>query len=544
MSSIPNISINARRLDGQEFVVRVPIRQLELEDSTIHKFAARAFLGDLERGESRIQRPGGALRDSAQVQQMTVNEGERLGCKWSLISKWTSFVAVETVDSDPEPEQVVPAVQSIQMLDAENSIIERVDGDSLGLLRPRGRRIRRDEEARLSGPTETDQFDGHPSQERIMNMSSGSSNSSSDESEGEMDTRDDMPRNDVNDDDDDHGGGPCIGFGHTSGSSYDFGSGSAPPRESNHGSDTSYNANSGESRQYSVTITSVDGTSTTSLPTASHGAWASSRRTAHHFRPKEVSRLSQDASRNVAASSSSTSAPADDWKTWDEKKKMAQLAFERQLAQQPPLQMNELGRHSTQQPLEQVDMTSQTSCYTMAADASPNLLASSNDTKSSTTIIRAPGYNPPSSSALLTVQSPANKPEKLKNAEAYVLRLIKFQQSDGCFQFPTGIDVGEILGSSVFNAISRLTFQENLSFRVAVTIAVVGLLEVRLQQCADLWSRAADKARHFLWSRGFEDVLSRRAAKLASGIKELPFEDQKEGPVVDERVLLETAPYV
>ncbi|KAL2862960.1 VIT and vWA domain-containing protein [Aspergillus lucknowensis] len=92
------IKIKRRSLDGREVVTAVPLYVLQEQDSTLHKFAARALLGDLERGRSWIQHDERADRTSTEESELTRKEGERLGCLYSQVSKWTSFVAVETLN--------------------------------------------------------------------------------------------------------------------------------------------------------------------------------------------------------------------------------------------------------------------------------------------------------------------------------------------------------------------------------------------------------------------------------------------------------------
>ncbi|KAF3193786.1 hypothetical protein TWF225_009332 [Orbilia oligospora] len=74
----------------------IPIKHLKVRDNTLHKLAARALLGDLEQGRSHIHLSKRAsARNFTGLKALVAREGERLGCKWSLVSKWTSFVAVE-----------------------------------------------------------------------------------------------------------------------------------------------------------------------------------------------------------------------------------------------------------------------------------------------------------------------------------------------------------------------------------------------------------------------------------------------------------------
>jgi hypothetical protein len=87
-----HIDIKLRVPGGEEIITRVPISILEKKDLTLHKLGARALLGDLERGLSWIHLdPNAPSRGSAQEQRLILKEGEALGCKWFLVSKWTSI---------------------------------------------------------------------------------------------------------------------------------------------------------------------------------------------------------------------------------------------------------------------------------------------------------------------------------------------------------------------------------------------------------------------------------------------------------------------
>ncbi|KAF4331742.1 vWA [Fusarium beomiforme] len=56
------------------------------ETPMIHQLVARELVRDLEHGRHWLDHPSEALLR---------REGERIACKWSLVSKWTGFVAVE-----------------------------------------------------------------------------------------------------------------------------------------------------------------------------------------------------------------------------------------------------------------------------------------------------------------------------------------------------------------------------------------------------------------------------------------------------------------
>lgn len=88
-SELKAIVLCARKSDGNNVIFRVSPKKLLLPDTTIHKLAARALLGELDRGDSW-------LHQSTPVDHGIVREeGVRLGCKWSLVSKWTSMFAID-----------------------------------------------------------------------------------------------------------------------------------------------------------------------------------------------------------------------------------------------------------------------------------------------------------------------------------------------------------------------------------------------------------------------------------------------------------------
>jgi len=75
----------------------VTIHRASSTNTLIHCLAARAAIGDLERGESWVQlNQGGPKRGSEQETALTRQEGVRLGREWNLVSKWTSFYLEES----------------------------------------------------------------------------------------------------------------------------------------------------------------------------------------------------------------------------------------------------------------------------------------------------------------------------------------------------------------------------------------------------------------------------------------------------------------
>jgi hypothetical protein len=132
LATLDAINIRATAPDGGEVVTRVPVKTLTMSDSTIHKLGARALLGDLERGQSWIQlNPRSSGRHTPEEEEITRRDGERLGCKWSLVSKWTSFYAIEEVYQAQEGARD-------PFLDPDDPQIHHITNSGLDLLHPRG----------------------------------------------------------------------------------------------------------------------------------------------------------------------------------------------------------------------------------------------------------------------------------------------------------------------------------------------------------------------------------------------------------------------
>jgi hypothetical protein len=133
LTPLRSLRLGARRPTDGEECVRVPIKHLQRREDMIHKFAARSLLGDLEQGQSRLHVGPNALpRNTTEQAEAVRIEGERIGCKWSLISQWTSFYAVE------ERPRAGEENRGSLVDDGEPPSIELVDQEDPGLLRPRG----------------------------------------------------------------------------------------------------------------------------------------------------------------------------------------------------------------------------------------------------------------------------------------------------------------------------------------------------------------------------------------------------------------------
>ncbi|KAH6626529.1 von Willebrand factor type A domain-containing protein [Chaetomium sp. MPI-SDFR-AT-0129] len=142
--------------DGQHTIFPIPVTVLPKPDTTLHKLAARAMLDDLERGTSSIhlgphRPPPGSWDETRLVRR----EAEKIACKWSLVSKWTSFFLAE----EPCPPPAVPFPMSEKDLLA-NGIIEVKPGPGEDLLQPRGPEVARQHVAALE-PVELESVSGN-----------------------------------------------------------------------------------------------------------------------------------------------------------------------------------------------------------------------------------------------------------------------------------------------------------------------------------------------------------------------------------------------
>ncbi|KAK4040828.1 von Willebrand factor type A domain-containing protein [Parachaetomium inaequale] len=105
----------------------IPVTVLEKRDTTLHKLAARSMLNDLERGRSHIHLgPNRPVPGSLGETNMVRKEAEGLACKWSLVSKWTSFFLAEEPYTPTGEDAFMDGVVEIKVSPADD------------LLQPRG----------------------------------------------------------------------------------------------------------------------------------------------------------------------------------------------------------------------------------------------------------------------------------------------------------------------------------------------------------------------------------------------------------------------
>ncbi|EXL65951.1 hypothetical protein FOPG_17852 [Fusarium oxysporum f. sp. conglutinans race 2 54008] len=108
-------------------------KRLFQPDTFIHKLAARALLGDLERREGCL----GFGKRSVAEDPVIRAEAIDLGCKWSLVSRWTSIYAVEEETAAPN-EQLRMEMEIVEAADELNdALLERRGGRAIANPRPR-----------------------------------------------------------------------------------------------------------------------------------------------------------------------------------------------------------------------------------------------------------------------------------------------------------------------------------------------------------------------------------------------------------------------
>ncbi|CAP73264.1 uncharacterized protein PODANS_2_6630 [Podospora anserina S mat+] len=111
----------------------VPVTLLEKPSITIHRLAARSLLNDLERGQSQIHlgstRPyPGSWDERNRVRK----EAEKIGCKWSLVSKWTSFFLKEEL-CPAEPDDIWCAEGGAEAIDEPGDDLLQSHGPIAGV---------------------------------------------------------------------------------------------------------------------------------------------------------------------------------------------------------------------------------------------------------------------------------------------------------------------------------------------------------------------------------------------------------------------------
>jgi hypothetical protein len=120
--------------------------------------------------------------------------------------------------------------------------------------------------------------------------------------------------------------------------------------------------------------------------------------------------------------------------------------------------------------------------------------------------MQTPHFNAPASTWTILARSSALKSAQDTADEAMVSRLVNFQSFAGSFRFDSSLNEASYLfGNSFLEAIETLQTSKALvqypptdPAILAVTVAIIVLLEVRFQSCKDLWTLMVSKAKAYV----------------------------------------------
>lgn len=97
LESLPKtVNITATTDKGEKLTAQLPI-QVVAEQPAIHHLAARSLMNDYETGQSWLHLLNPALKSSDLIgfEKVLEQEAQHLGQRWSIPSKWTSYVAID-----------------------------------------------------------------------------------------------------------------------------------------------------------------------------------------------------------------------------------------------------------------------------------------------------------------------------------------------------------------------------------------------------------------------------------------------------------------
>ncbi|KAM5365039.1 hypothetical protein ACJZ2D_011175 [Fusarium nematophilum] len=155
-----------------------------------------------------------------------------------------------------------------------------------------------------------------------------------------------------------------------------------------------------------------------------------------------------------------------------------------------------------------------------------------------------PIFNPPASTSLVRdFSSAAKAPDELA-AEKFIRQLVLLQLSDGRFCFSDDDSVKATLGLPFMCLVARLK-SKLIAFDLAVTIAIVALLEEQFQGCRDLWALMVRKAADYITRCNLGPIGEELEQESRQGVKSMGsvMKEVKDGEVAIEAVTeLENAP--
>ncbi|KAF7503479.1 hypothetical protein GJ744_003708 [Endocarpon pusillum] len=484
---LEHIKIITNTVNGQEKVTNVPVKLTQSASASIHKLGARAILGDLERGNSWIQSdPNGPPRHSAEEMELIRSEGESLGCKLALVSKWTSFYAV---DEPYEPD----GHGQDAFMDVTDGLFQRPE-EGLDLLRSRGRPGQP-----VGGP-----FQGVLQAGQNIDIYP----------DGEDDTPDPgyaaLHYNFIGDDSD-------------SDSDSEDGGGRSLPGGIQANLEAVGQAQPGQYRRQARGRHNKPNTRV-----AQHAQYREAGVVVHAAELIRCSPLSQGHSKVQFEDSEDSDSESE-----DEGGRSLPGGSQANLegaGQAQPAQLDRVNPGSSRTEYRDQARGSQNEPHTGVAQHFSRLRAtamSSSPFLSSTipqnpfiqstspsntansphpnhlSAINAPSNNLSTASALIPNQTSAPKSEEEQHGERTVKRIIQFQQFDGSFDFgPSKTSLKNILGDEFLSVISAIANEIPESSAqaetTAILIAIMTLFELRLEFCQVLWSMIVSKGKTWI----------------------------------------------
>jgi hypothetical protein len=574
VSSSDHINIKTYSPGGTETVTRVAVEALERNDVSIHKLGARALLGDLERGKSWIQLdPNRPTRHSSEEEALVRAEGEDLGRKWSLVSKWTSFYAIE------EPYDAEGNVPDPFMDFGDARIHEAAGG--IGLLQPRGVPAQRVDGPiqRLAdmGPAqvveESDEDDGTPSDADTADLGHDSDSDSDNEDGGDDgggaggnpgNGRNGQPQEPDRDNTGPDGdgarreedpqnrphGGPSPGVGRS------FAANVHIPNTGETGNpacelDAATHQVSYDSPRSSVykypqlesrrrLHADLPATRDQKIPTH-YPSYGNTYRTSNSSSPRyDTSPYRSRSTEKLSDNGTTPDRVADEYYGTQMAGSETYLRGSRSIRRSPRGLSSGEALLTVSESLHSVPPTVRRPVSSLLErdEMSYNRFSSSMGTyqdnftdietssmfnwdaptpqEDTTSIISAPSFNLPASRALISHQSSAPRSDQERRGEQVIRRLLAFQQFDGAFDFGASLNpLKDILGDGFVSVVIGIRNQLAASIInrqfLASTVGMMVLFELKLQFCRDLWVMVAAKAETFV-SREFGNELAAKDA--------------------------------
>ncbi|KAF8853300.1 VIT-domain-containing protein [Acephala macrosclerotiorum] len=96
-----SVKVKATATSGEIVTAELSIERLDHQRTYVHLLAAKAALNDLESGQSWLHAISQSNKGNinVEVEDLARAEGEKICTEWSLLSKWTSFVVVDSSNS-------------------------------------------------------------------------------------------------------------------------------------------------------------------------------------------------------------------------------------------------------------------------------------------------------------------------------------------------------------------------------------------------------------------------------------------------------------